>query len=142
MNLTRSASLARLGRVALATGIVALAGLSLAGCSNGSGNTSGGNSGGQSQVIAPVVVNLDNIDGTKVSVGLNNVVDLNAGDTDVTEWTGTVKDSKIARWVPGKDDGSAQFNPGLEPLAAGTTEVTVTDTATNTSQTFTLVVTD
>ncbi|MEY4339721.1 MAG: hypothetical protein RLZ14_1571, partial [Actinomycetota bacterium] len=33
-------------------------------------------------------------------------------------------------FVPGRDDGSATFNPAITPLKAGTTTVTITDGAT------------
>jgi len=90
-----------------------------------------------SQLPAPVIVDVTELDGTTVSVPLGNVVVVNADDP--TAWTANVADAGIATFTPGSDDGSATFNPGFAPVQAGTTEVTMTDGTT--TVTFTLDVT-
>ncbi len=112
---------------------------SLAACSDESdtSDTSGATGTTEAQLPSPVIVDADSIDGTTVSVPLSNVVVI---DTDTpTSWTATVADPAVASFTPGSDDGTASFNPGLKPLAAGTTTVTLTDGTT--TVTFTLEVT-
>ena len=112
--------------------------VALAGCASPSPEASGGSS-GDSEVPSPVIVALDeSLDGTTVSVPLDSAVDLTADEPEA--WTGTVTDESIAEFIPGGDEGSATFNPGLKPLATGTTEVQLTDGASDI--TFTLEVTD
>ncbi|MDF2444671.1 MAG: hypothetical protein JWR01_2874 [Subtercola sp.] len=134
--------------------IVALAGLAVTGCTF-TGSSDGGRTGGQTgdqgngggsgdggqAVIAPVIADLASIDGSTVTVPLNNVVVLESGDVKVTVWTGSVSDPKVAEFVAGKDDGSATFNPGIQPLAVGGTSVSVTDSDTGEVLTFDLEVT-
>ncbi|MFM8528787.1 MAG: hypothetical protein ACKOD2_03760 [Ilumatobacteraceae bacterium] len=92
---------------------------------------------GGSQVVAPIMVDLASAGGTTVTVPLGNVVILNSETP--TAWTATIADPSIASFTAGGSDGSATFNPGLTPLGAGTTEVTVTDGTS--TVTFTLTVT-
>ena len=88
------------------------------------------------QVAAPVMVDQTTLDGKTVETKVGRMVVFTAADP--TKWTGTVADTKVATFQAGKNDGSATFNPGLVPIAAGTTKVTVTDGTT--TVTFTLVV--
>src|SRR3982751_213264 len=78
-------------------------------------------------VVAPVVVKIGDIDGTTVTVALNQVVDLDTGSLSVTSYSGTVADTSIATFTPGHKDGDAEFNPGLTPHKVGTTEVTLSN---------------
>jgi hypothetical protein len=110
--------------------------LPLAACSDDLSRSSDTTQAG-SELPAPVIVDVNEIDGTTVSVPLGNVVVVNADDP--TAWTATVADASVATFTPGSDDGSATFNPGFAPVQAGTTEVTMTDGTT--TVTFTLEVT-
>lgn len=92
---------------------------------------------GGSQALPPVMAPTDGLDGTTVQVPLTNTLVIQAEDP--TAWTGTVADASVAEFVAGRDDGSAVFNPGVRPLAAGSTEVTITDGTT--TITFTVEVT-
>ncbi|WP_147305288.1 hypothetical protein [Subtercola boreus] len=144
----------------LRTGVtVALAGLAVTGCTftggsdgdngrtggqtgdQGGGSNANGNGNAGSGVVAPVIADLSSIDGSTVTVPLDNVVVLESGDVKVTVWTGSVSDPKVAEFVAGKDDGSATFNPGIQPLAVGGTSVSVTDSDTGEVLTFDLEVT-
>ncbi|QWT25125.1 hypothetical protein KPL76_07215 [Subtercola sp. PAMC28395] len=137
----------RFARTAVALILASIAGLGLAGCSGNSAGTaatpvvtpSASSSG--STLIAPIVVNLSSVNGQVVTVGLNNVVDLNTGATIVTNWRGEVADPTIAKFVEGHIDGGATFNPGITPLAVGASTVTVTNRITGFRTTFDLVVT-
>jgi hypothetical protein len=133
--------------------IVALAGtaaLGLAACSSSSSNSGGtpatssvtpSNATRPGTVVAPVIVPLSSINGTTVTVPLDNVIDLNSGTVPVTDWSAKITDPSIVQFVPGNDDGSATFNPGLQPEKVGTTTVTMTNSAGGGSVTFTVTVT-
>ncbi|MEF2979367.1 hypothetical protein [Subtercola sp. YIM 133946] len=103
--------------------------------------TGGTASTGGTGVIAPIIINF--YDGTAqfATVGLGNVVVINTSPDDVTLFTGDVGQPAIAKFVPGHTDGSATFNPGIQPLAVGATTVTITDTATSRFVTLDLTVT-
>ncbi|WP_147305803.1 hypothetical protein [Subtercola boreus] len=136
--------------------VLTLAGLAATGCTfTGSADGDNGRTGGQTGdqgrsngngnagagVIAPVIADLSSIDGSTVTVPLDNVVVLESGDVKVTVWTGSVSDPQVAEFVAGMDDGSATFNPGIQPLAVGGTSVSVTDSDTGEVLTFDLEVT-
>lgn len=80
-----------------------------------------------SPVVAPIVVNAGDIQGSTVEVPLNSTLVINTGDLPVDSYTAEVADESIATFVQGKDDGSASFNPGFTPKAVGSTEVTMTN---------------
>lgn len=127
----RRSSFIRTGALVLAMGTA----FSLVGCSSSSGT------GDDSGVIAPVIVNLSEVDGTTVEVTKGNVIDLTGDDETFTDWTATIADEKIVEFTPGRDDGSAQFNPGLTALEVGETEVTLDNSSSAESVTFTVDVT-
>lgn len=91
--------------------------------------------------LPPVIVDITSVDGTTVSVPVGGAVDLTGDDKTYTSWTAEIADSTVVAFVPGKDDGSASFNPGLDALAAGSSEVTLTNSETDDSVTFTVEVT-
>jgi hypothetical protein len=78
-------------------------------------------------VVAPVTVKIADLDGTTVRVALNQVVNLDPGSLAVDSYSGTVADPSIATFTRGAKTGDAQFNPGLTPHKAGTTEVTLSN---------------
>jgi hypothetical protein len=146
------------GRTGSDCGAPATTAASTAGASNGTNSTSSpGNGGttnstgtdittgapgaGGSSVIAPIIIDPTEISGQVVTVGLNNVIVISAGTTPVTSFTATVGEPTIAKFVPGKVDGSATFNPGIQPLSAGASTVTITNTATGVSSLFDMIVT-
>lgn len=77
-------------------------------------------------VPAPVTVELDELAGQTVDVPLDSLLNINVDGFDVTSVTAIIDNPDIAEFVPGSDDGSAQFNPGVRPLAVGQTSVTLT----------------
>ena len=92
--------------------------------------------------LPPVIVDIGSIDGTTVEVPVGGFVDLTGDDETFTAWEATVADESVAVFIPGGDDGSAQFNPGLEAIAVGSTEVTLDNTESMDSVTFTVEVTE
>jgi len=109
-------------RTARVFAVAASAGLALALLSGCSTPTSP-----STPVVAPVVLRIADLDGSTVRVGLNQVVDLDTGSLPVTSYSGTVADTAIATFTPGRTDGGAEFNPGLTPHKVGTTEVTLSN---------------
>jgi hypothetical protein len=78
-------------------------------------------------VVAPVVVNVGDIQDSTVTVPINSTLVLNAGSLPVDSYTAKIVDASIATFVQGRVDGSASFNPGLAPLKVGQTSVTLTN---------------
>ncbi|GGR38160.1 hypothetical protein GCM10010196_35110 [Agromyces mediolanus] len=115
----------------------------LAGCAAGGGTATPSASPPASSgasVLPPVIVDLGAVDGTEVEVPVGGTVDLVGDDEHFLAWTAELSDPEVAEFVPGKDDGSAQFNPGLTALAEGDTEVTLTNDESGEKLEFTLVV--
>lgn len=113
--------------VAVAVGVALTLGGS--GCSSDSG-----------EVLPPVIAALDSIDGTTVQVPVGGSVDLVGDETTFTDWSAEI-DSDIVTFTPGRDDGSAQFNPGLTAVSAGSTEVALTNASTDETVRFAVEVT-
>jgi ABC-type Fe3+-hydroxamate transport system substrate-binding protein len=80
-----------------------------------------------SNVVAPIIVSVEDLDGTTVDVNEGNFIDVNVPADTEGLWTATVADSAILAFAAGGTDGSAIFNPGFEALGVGTTDVTMTD---------------
>ena len=91
-------------------------------------------------VLPPVIVDLNTVDGTTVTVPAGGHVDLTGDETTSTDWSAKIADPSVVAFVPGRNSGSASFNPGLEAKAPGTTEVTLTNSSSSKSVTFTVVV--
>lgn len=104
-------------------GAVALA-LSLAACDSTPATSEpiGGN------VITPLIVDYATLDGATLDIRVGQAISINVGDTDVTAFDGSVGDPAIAEWVPGRNDGSAEFNPGFRGKSVGETVATITPT--------------
>ena len=92
-------------------------------------------------VLPPVIVDLASADGTTVTVAVGGVVDLTGGGDDVAAWSAEIADPAVVSFTPGRDDGSATFNPGLTGLAEGSSEVTLTNGAGGDTVTLTVDVT-
>ena len=92
-------------------------------------------------VLPPVIADLTAVDGTTVVVKVGGTIDLTGDDSTYTDWTASIADPAIAEFTPGRNDGSASFNPGITGLAAGSTEVTLTNSTSGTAVTFTVDVT-
>ncbi|GAA1956810.1 hypothetical protein GCM10009717_23800 [Agromyces allii] len=89
-----------------------------------------------------MIVDLGDADGTTVEVAVGHSIDLVGDDEHFTEWTAEIADPSIVEFVPGHDDGSAQFNPGLTATAVGQTEVSLSNDASGDEVAFTVVVTE
>jgi len=127
---TRGSTWRAAASVAVALALAA-GSLGLSGCASG---------GSGSSALPPVIVELDTVDGTTVEVPEGGSIDLTGDDETFTEWTADIADPEVVEFVPGSDDGSAQFNPGLTAKSVGETEVTLENGETGDSVTFTVEV--
>lgn len=94
----------------------------LAGCaSSNSDKPIGGD------VITPVVMDANDLQGATVELVVGQVLDINTGDLAADSYTGEVADPTIAEFTAGKVDGSTVANPAVEGLAPGTTGVIMTN---------------
>ncbi|RZS63703.1 hypothetical protein EV187_3612 [Agromyces ramosus] len=124
------------GRVAASVTVASLlatGAIGLTACS------SGGSTGGSS-ALPPVIVEIDALEGTTVEVPEGGTVDLTGDDETSTAWTADIADPEVVEFVPGRDDGSAQFNPGLTATSVGETDVTLENGETGDAVTFTVEV--
>ncbi|QEW01518.1 hypothetical protein F6J84_09260 [Microbacterium caowuchunii] len=78
-------------------------------------------------VIAPVTMAAGDLQGATVDLLVGQVLNITTGDLAVDSYTGQVADTEVATFVEGRTDGSAEFNPGVEAVGAGTTDVTMTN---------------
>lgn len=126
-------------RSAIALALTGVAVLGLAGCASSSDSS---DSSEQSQIIGPVIADLNTIDGTTVNVAKGRMVDLTGDDETFADWTAEIADPSIVSFTAGKVDGDAEFNPGLTAEKVGSTEVTMTNSVSGESVTFTVKVTE
>lgn len=78
-------------------------------------------------VIAPVTMEANDLQGAEVELLVGQTLNINTGDLAVDSYTGEVADPSVAEFSPGRNDGSAEFNPGVVALAVGSTGVTMTN---------------
>ena len=104
----------------IALGVAGLLAVALSACGAGSGEATK-----TGDVIAPITMNANDLQGADVDLVVGQVLNINTGDLAVESYTGEVSDPAVAEFVPGRTDGSAEFNPGVTALAEGTAEVTL-----------------
>jgi hypothetical protein len=95
---------------------------------------------GSSSVLPPIIEDLNSIDGKTVDLKVGGHIDLTGDSTTYKDWTGEISDPKVAEFTAGKDEGGASFNPGIVALAAGEATVTLTNSTSNKTVTFTVKV--
>lgn len=107
----------------IALGATALLGLGLTGCGGGSAGDEpiGGD------VIAPVTMTANELQGAEVELVVGQVLNIDTESLAVDSYSGEVSDPAVASFTEGRVDGSAEYNPGVTALAEGTTEVTMTN---------------
>lgn len=91
-------------------------------------------------IIAPVSVNLADINGSTQNLVVGQVLNLNVADQDPSVWSGVSSDTTVATVTEGKIDGTATMNPGVTGVKAGTSTVTFTNSFTKEVVTFTVTV--
>lgn len=103
--------------LALAAAAV-FASVALAGCAS---------SGGDNDVIAPVVMSTDELQGASVELLVGQVLDITTGDLAEDSYSAEIADESIVSFEQGGERDGATFNPGLTAKAVGETEVTLTN---------------
>ena len=103
----------KLSRLAVAAAVIATLGLTA--CAP------------QAAVIAPVTMNVNDLQGATVDLVVGQALNIDTGDLAVDSYTGEAADPSVAEFVPGRTDGDATFNPGVKALAPGSTAVTMTN---------------
>ena len=121
------------------TAVLALGGTAvLSGCSSSDTSTPATSASDMGeQMIGPVIVEPGQ---TEVSMAVGRTVVFNV--VDPTKETIATDDATIVSVTPGRDDGSAIFNPGGEALSVGTANVTLTNVDTGAVQIVIVTVTE
>ncbi len=78
-------------------------------------------------VIAPVTMDVGDLEGETVDLIVGQVLNINTGDLAVDSYSGEVEDSAVAEFVKGREEGGATYNPGVKALAEGSTEVVLSN---------------
>jgi hypothetical protein len=78
-------------------------------------------------VIAPVTMSANDLQGATVDLKVGQVLNINTGDLAVDSYEAEVSDPSIAEFVQGREDGDAMYNPGFTAKAEGSTDVTMTN---------------
>ena len=128
-------------RLAVTSVVGLAAAVGLAACSSSDAPAPTPSSSASSSVISPIFVHADDADGTTVDVTVGNVVVVTSDTEPLGDWTAEVSDTSVVRFEPGSSTGSADFNPGFQALAPGSTDVTMTNESSGTKLSFTIDVT-
>lgn len=78
-------------------------------------------------VIAPVTMDVGDLQGTTVELVVGQALNITTGDLAVDSYSGDVDDPAVAEFVPGRVDGTATYNPGIMALAPGSTAVVLSN---------------
>lgn len=82
---------------------------------------------GPPPVTPPVTRDVGSLQGDIVELDVGQMLNIDTGDLAVDSYSGTVADPEVARFVVGREEGGATYNPGVEALAEGTTEVVLSN---------------
>ncbi len=115
----------RMTKFFAAASIVAVSAIGLTACASGSSDAPTTPIG--TNVIAPVTMEANDLQGATVDLVVGQVLNINTGDLAVDSYTGEVADTAVATFVAGRKDDDAEFNPGVQALAEGETAVTMTN---------------
>lgn len=97
---------------------------------------------GESMYTPIVILENDLHDGATYAVPMQSALVIRPEDSPETWVEGSVANTDIVTFSPGRYDGSAWFSPSFEPVSAGKTSAQITNPATNTTISFTITVTD
>lgn len=109
---------------ALTTSVALTASLMLTGCTTTT-QTEPENTGVMNEVIAPVTVNIADMQNGEVEVDVNNIVSVNVGMSQVSSWKAKISDETIVEFTPGAELDTYNTNPSFKGLKTGSTEVTM-----------------
>ncbi|SFS03544.1 hypothetical protein SAMN04487846_1682 [Microbacterium sp. cf046] len=78
-------------------------------------------------VIAPVTVDVGDLQDGTVELVVGQVLNINTGDLAVDSYSGEVEDTSVAEFVKGYEQDGATYNPGVKALAEGSTQVVLSN---------------
>jgi hypothetical protein len=116
----------KLTRIVLGAIVVAAA-IGLSACSAPAASAPAASTPIGGDIVAPVTMSANDLQGASVDLVVGQVLNITTGDLAVDSYTGEVADTAVATFVAGREEGGATFNPGVTAVAAGTTEVTLTN---------------
>jgi hypothetical protein len=128
----------RVGAVA-AIAFAAVGGLTA--CSNATPAPAPTESSMGSDVVSPIQIPVADSNGKTYDIPMNTTGYLNVADGTEADWTAEFATAGVVEFTEGGTDGSATFVPGLTPVAEGSTEVTLTNSVSGETVTFTVNVT-
>lgn len=76
-------------------------------------------------VIAPVSMDANDLQGETIDLVVGQVLNINTGDLKTDSYSGTVADTKVATFSQGSAKEGLVLNPGVEAVAVGETAVTM-----------------
>ena len=94
-----------------------------------------------SDVVSPTQIPVAEAGGQSYYIPTGSIGYLNVPKGTEADWSATFSMSGIVEFTAGGIDGDATFVPGLTPVAVGTTEVTLTNSTSGETVTFTVTVT-
>lgn len=84
-------------------------------------------SGGDDEVIAPVIMSAEELQGASVELRVGQGLDITTGDLAPDSYSAEIADTAVASFSAGGERDGATFNPGIMGESAGETEVTLTN---------------
>lgn len=93
-------------------------------------------------VVAPIMATVDSsLNGKTIDVPANTKLVFNVPEGTETQWNAMIPGTDVATFMNGGTDGTATFNPSIVPLNTGKSEVTLSNSTSGESYTFTINVT-
>ena len=128
------------------TATIAIAGtavLGLAACSSSSSSSSSSST-SSAQLVGPTAVLLNSLNGsTQVLNKTGDILYINTGDTNGDQnWSATISNPAVLKFSPGTPTTSSAAGtaPTFTALSSGTTQVTMKNSSTGATATFTVTV--
>lgn len=92
-------------------------------------------------VLSPTQIPVVEANGQTYGIPMNSTGYLNVPEGTEADWSAEFSTPGVVEFTEGGTDGSATFVPGLTPVAEGTTDVTLTNSVSGETVTFTVNVT-
>lgn len=92
------------------------------------------------EVLAPLTKTIDELKDAKLTAVVGQGININVPEAEVADWTGTSSDPNVVQFLPGGVQGQAITNPGLASMGAGKSDVTLTNSKTGQTVSFSVTV--
>lgn len=73
-------------------------------------------------------MSVNELPGETIDLVVGQVLNINTDSLAVDSYSAEISDPAVAEFVQGRNDGSAEYNPGLTALAEGRTDIVLTNT--------------